>query len=47
MQAGGALTALAVAVAAGGLIGAERQQAHAGREGAAVGGAMLVVFGLR
>ena len=38
MQAGDALTALAVAVAAGGLIGAERQQAHTGHEGADFGG---------
>jgi uncharacterized membrane protein (DUF4010 family) len=33
-----ALTALAVAVAAGGLIGAERQQAHSGRDGEDIGG---------
>jgi uncharacterized membrane protein (DUF4010 family) len=33
-----ALTALAVAVAAGGLIGAERQRAHAGQEGGDFGG---------
>jgi uncharacterized membrane protein (DUF4010 family) len=33
-----ALTSLAVAVAAGGLIGAERQRAHAGREGGDFGG---------
>ncbi|HSU40508.1 MAG TPA: hypothetical protein VLJ38_13110, partial [Polyangiaceae bacterium] len=38
MQASVALTALAVAIAAGGLIGAERQQAHAGRDGADFGG---------
>jgi len=38
MTPGDALTALAVAVAAGGLIGAERQQAHAGHAGGDFGG---------